>query len=263
MGAGHATDGGACQDAHAWRIHDNGTLILAVCDGLGSTPAGGDAARFVADALCESPALKDWLRQEGDEAAWRSFAESLLRGVRSDLEGWIRTVAEDARLDDFACTVQLVAVSDAAAYVVHIGDGRATARFAGEDQWVALFEPERGDAPNVTVPLSAPLSSEPEYWQAAARRWPGRAGAVAAMTDGCEMGAFECWVPDAEGRMHDPNRPFPGFFNPVAATLAAFARDGVDQSEVDQRWEAFVRGGLPRFASESDDRTMVFAVRTG
>ena len=261
-GAGHAVDNAPCQDAHAWRVTSQSDLIVVVCDGLGSSQRGGDAARYVADTLCSAPSLEAWLAAAHTEEDWRQFVEGLLRDTRIELGNLADRTDPAAGIREYACTVQLVVATESVLYVAHIGDGRAAARFEGSDDWVALHTPERGDAANVTVPLSAPLSTDREYWQSAALRLAGRANAVAVMTDGCEMAAFECYVPDSTTGFHDPNRPFPGFFNPVAAKLRSFGEEGTPQVEINARWEAFIREGLPRFAAESDDRTMVFGVRT-
>ena len=260
-GAGHAATGDACQDAHAWRITAGGDLIVVVCDGAGSSTRGGDAARFVTDTLCGAPSLETWLSEAHTEQDWRPFVESLFRQARAELVTFAERTDPSVAIDDFACTVQIAVATDSALYVAHVGDGRAAARFDASGDWVVLFVPERGDTANETVFLSTRISFDAAYWQSAAGCLPGRANAVAMMTDGCEMTAFECYVADGTNGFHDPNRPFPGFFNPVADKLASFARDGIPQPDVDGRWEDFIRDGLPRFAAESDDRTMVFAVR--
>ena len=259
-GAGHLADGAACQDAYRWRVTERGELIIAVCDGMGSSKQGGEAARFVADGLCESEAIDLWLAGPQSEELWRVAAQSLFHAVREGLQAFALSTAPDLTFADFACTAQLAVVAESMLWVAHVGDGRAAARTsAGE--WIPLFVPDRGEFVNETVPLSASIPFDAEYWRGHTTCLSARVDAVAMMTDGCENTAFECYVPDDGGRLHDPNRPFPGFFNPVAQTLRSFSDRGISQDELDAKWESFLREGLPRFAVESDDRTMVFGVR--
>lgn len=260
-GAGHSIVGEGCQDAHSWRVTARGDLIIVVCDGAGSSARGGDAARLVAAALSSAPSLEHSHADELSEDQWRELAEVLFRDARTQLETLAEQTNPRIALEEFACTVQLVVVTDSALYSAHVGDGRATARFCGSDEWLPLFVPDRGEVANETVFLSSPLPFDAQYWQGAAARLPGRANAVAVMTDGCEATAFECYVPDGAGGFHDPNRPFRGFFSPVANKLRSLAEVQTPQVDVDALWEAFIRGGMPRFAAESDDRTMVFGVR--
>lgn len=260
-GSGHEAEGSKCQDAFAWRLTDDGALITAVCDGAGSSSHGGQAARFVCDALCQSKEIDPWLAQPQSESSWQNFSGSMFRDVKDKLRVFAAESAPGVDFSEFACTTQFLVASGGQVFFAHVGDGRAAVRFEGFSDWRPLFVPCRGDAANETIFLSSDVPFDEAYWAQEAHSWDGAPDAVALMTDGCEMTAFECSVREGEEGLCDPNRPFPGFFDPVAATLSRFAAEGMTPEECDKKWSDFIAAGLPRFAAESDDRTMVFAIR--
>lgn len=261
-GKGHLTEGADGQDAHCWRRIDESTVVTVVCDGAGSHSRSAEGAQLVSNWLCEDRRLDEWTRRaidmsiEEQEKTWRDLASHLFSTARTNLEVHVSNRA-DLVLSDFSCTAILVLATETLVAVAHVGDGRACAS-CSEGSWFALFTPTRGAASNETVFLTSDMPMDGPYWEDAAQVFPGLIRGFALMSDGCEMGAFECWIPKESGQgFYDPNRPHAPFFEPILQTLNAMARECLSAELMEEKWLAFLDHGVPRFATESDDRTMI------
>ena len=261
-GRGHRIEGQDCQDAHCWRTLDRDAVIAVVCDGAGSHSRSGVGAQWVSRWICDDPALDGWVSRlftqppKALEASWREIAQTIFSRARKNLE--LEAAKESSfALEDFSCTAILVLVTSEMVAVAHVGDGRGCAKFSSSE-WFAILEPSRGGAPNETIFLTTDYELGEQYWTKAASVFLGSVEGFALMTDGCEMGAFECWVPKIDGiGFHDPNLPHSGFFNPVMGSLVDMVCSGMDEAEVTLNWLKFLENGVPRFSVESDDRTMI------
>jgi hypothetical protein len=262
-GLGHLELDQACQDAHALRRIDGDSVIAVVCDGAGSAPRSSLGSATAAAVLCAHPAVDEWIATltassgESWQTSWELCASAIFRSALASLQ---KLVDDPASAGELATTAIVVVATPDLLACAHVGDGRACASFSSDGGWLPLFEPTRGDAPNETVFLTSFDDARGNaYWRSEARVFPSRPRAFAAMTDGCETGAFECWVPRPSGEgFHDPNRPFPPFFDPLALTLVELSRAGADEKELQRAWTSFVTAGVERFRTESDDRTLVF-----
>lgn len=262
-GRGHSAEGHGCQDAHCWRTIDGSIVVSVVCDGAGSHSRSAEGAQWVSRSICEDPQLDAWARHlssghmDRPETSWQALAQSVFSSARENL---IARVSGEpgALLEDFSCTAILVLAGPGMVAVAHVGDGRACAKPPSRD-WFPLFEPTRGAAANETIFLTTDIELGDEYWAGSASLFMGPIEGFALMSDGCEMGAFECWVPREEGLgFHDPNRPFAGFFDPLLGSLREMADGGMCAEEMERHWIEFLEKGVPRFSVESDDRTMIF-----
>ena len=81
------------------------------------------------------------------------------------------------------------------------------------------------------------------------------------MSDGCEAHSFECSVFDKEtSEWHDPNLPFPKFFNPLVQSLKQMKVTGTTEDEVQKKWANFLTSGTQSLINEPDDKTLILGV---
>ncbi|MGI8553815.1 MAG: protein phosphatase 2C domain-containing protein, partial [Dehalococcoidia bacterium] len=96
-GSGHRRIGRGCDDAHAYRRLDDGTLVLAVADGAGSASRSADGAARAVQAVLESAETALNGRElPGDEAGWQLILEALLREARAAVETLTLSEAQKA-----------------------------------------------------------------------------------------------------------------------------------------------------------------------
>jgi hypothetical protein len=81
------------------------------------------------------------------------------------------------------------------------------------------------------------------------------------MSDGCEAHSFECSIFDKEtSEWHDPNLPFPKFFNPLVESLKKMKSANTSEEEVQSKWEKFLSSGTQSLINEPDDKTLILGV---
>jgi len=160
------------------------------------------------------------------------------RAVRERLE------AEAARREvvvrELACTLLTAVVGQSEAAFVQIGDGAIVS--LEQEEYRAVFWPQRGEYANMTNFLTAP-----DFEQAVEfRRYDGRIDEIALMTDGLQMLALDF----ARRSAHSP------FFRPLfhrlrnttlADELAIPLKDFLNSPRVNERTD--------------DDKTLVLATR--
>ena len=147
--------------------------------------------------------------------------------------------------------------------VTHIGDGRAGYLNAA-DEWHALITPFHGSEANETVFITSDIWSDDIIdTYLSADVVAGEVKAFCLLSDGCEKAAFECNLYDAENEVYyDPNRPFPLFFKSNIDIIPKLFENGLSQDEVNTNWQAFLAGGNETLKTESDDKTLILAVKT-
>ncbi len=64
-----------------------------------------------------------------------------------------------------------------------------------------------------------------------------------------------------EDKYYDPNKPFAPFFDPNIQILKELVIQGKSQDEINDMWSEFLNNGNPRLRQESDDKTLILAVR--
>ncbi len=276
-GTGHVRSGLPCQDAHAFRVLPDGTLVAAVADGAGSAARAAEAAAAavahavaaIADALGAAVAVADPARNRGhgiggigsdlgippdtggvretghggDMAAdgYRLALDTGFRAARAALEDLAVATWEPLRA--FACTLTCAVAGPDALGVAQIGDGIAVARRDGGDLFAAS-RPQKGEYANEAHFLTrADALARVEHTVAS-----GRADAVGLTTDGLLRLALR-WPELA------PHAPF---WTP----LLAFAARAGDPTWAGAQLAGFL--GSPRVAARTDDdTTLVLAVRGG
>ena len=265
-GQGHLREGLPCQDACALD-YDGRFGVAVVCDGAGSCEHGHTGARQACEfaRLRFSDLVKGQGWQEGqalpDPGRWKECAEETLFAVKTDLFHF----AAEENLDwkSLSCTIIVVLFFPTGLLVTHIGDGRAG--YLHDGCWSGLITPYRGEVANETVFLTSAIwdrESPGQYIRCRVIAHP--VDAFCLLSDGCERASFEInyFDPDKQ-KYYDPNRPFPNFFNPNVQALKQFSSAQKSQQEINALWADFLTAGNPKLRLETDDKTMILALRIG
>jgi hypothetical protein len=235
VGASHLRAGLPCQDAHAWRVRPDGTLLMAVADGAGSaerSDLGAQAAVAAAlDALEQQsvPAGADW-----QPALWVAF-----EAARGAVE--LLAAVHDLPSRAFASTLLCAVVTPHGLATAQLGDGLAVVGLA-EGGWKVAASPQRGEYANETHFLTQPgVLAQVEFdWCAA----PPQAAVL--LTDGLLRLVLDLQT----GQPHSP------FFEPLLAFAARTAPDADGQAQL----AAFLSSDRVN-ARTDDDKSLVLAVR--
>jgi hypothetical protein len=233
QGVSHVKADAPCQDAHAWTLLPDRTLLAAVADGAGSAALGEVGAQLAVETVLAC-LQRAW---PPPEQAWQAFFITALQAARQRLEQ--EATARTCGLRDLAATLIVVAVTDESVICAHIGDG------------AAVLRDEAGALHLLTTPQASEYVNETTFlvstdYLAAAQFtvWRGRAQAVALFSDGLQRLALQMpW-----GRPHAP------FFAP----LFQFAAQAGENT--DEQLAGFLRS--PRITARADDDlTLVLAAR--
>jgi hypothetical protein len=239
-GASHLKRNEPCQD----RVRCGGvgsTVIVAIADGAGSAPRGGEGAdAAVAAALA---CLEKSVSQ--NEPNWVAEIETAATAARGAIE---RAAASEGRpVRDFACTLLLLAAGAKGGAALQIGDGVIAVRRNDDEAWAWVIWPQKGEYANTTRFLIDP--DAPSAWETA--EIGSDVVDFAMMTDGLEGLALNFAARSA----HD------NFFEGLLAPLRGSAAQGLD---------ALLSSGLTEFlasprvtARADDDLTLVIATRRG
>ena len=237
QGVSHVKSGQPCQDAHAWAVLLNGTLIAAVADGAGSAALAEVGAQLAAKLAV------NFLRQQlienelpGDEAAWQTLLFDALKATRQRLEDEAQT--RGCALRDLAATLIVAVATAELAAVAHVGDGAAVLQTG--DELLLLAAPQVSEYVNeTTFVVSADYLAAAQFCC-----WPGRARQLALFTDGLQRLALQMpW-----------QRPHAPFFAPLFQFAANAGADAEAQLA------AFLCS--PRIAERADDDlTLLLAAR--
>lgn len=230
-GTRHVRDGLPCQDAHAWRVLEDGTLAFAVADGAGSAPlAEVGAATAVAAAI--SLLTRDGVAADPIAASERAMLHALHAVA-------LEAARRGAEPGELATTLIVGVAGPAGGAAVQIGDGALVLGEADEVRAVTI--PMGGEFANETVFLTSPGAVEGAQRAA----WSGMPTRLAVFTDGLQALALQ-----RPG--HTPHAPF---FRPLFGFAAAASADTA-AAEL----EAFLSG--PRVSDRADDDlTLLLAVQ--
>ena len=234
QGVSHAKADVPCQDAHAWTVLSDRTLLAAVADGAGSAALAEVGAQLAVQSALDC--LKQAWPERGQN--WQLLCTTALQAARQRLEE--EAEARACGLRDLAATLIVVAVADELTVCAHIGDG------------AAVLRDEAGALHLLSTPQSSEYVNETTFlvsadYLAAAQftLWQGRAQCVALFSDGLQRLALQMPL----GKPHTP------FFAP----LFQFAAQAGENA--DEQLAAFLRS--PRITARADDDlTLVLAARS-
>jgi hypothetical protein len=222
IGSGHIHAGMPCQDSnYVMQVGD--TVIIAVSDGLGAASYSDRGSTFICEDVVDRLAQAITPPQP-------TFIESVAQSVSQFVTGVVAnsvdmqsimtqavTASRAALIElataaqheprDYACTLLVAVLSSDAWHVVHIGDG-AVVGIESATTMRTLSAPDNGEFINVTVPVTSS-----DYLQHL-RYSHGKESlyGIALLSDGVQPMCIN----------YKNNAPFPGFFQPLIAWLAAF-----------------------------------------
>jgi hypothetical protein len=149
-GVSHLRLGLPCQDAQAFTIEQDGTLLIAVSDGAGSAERSDQGAQAAVDSALRAmqSALEDGLPADGQEILLRDvFAAARASVLWLAEEDWDGDQALGPRA--YACTLTCAIVAADWLAVGQVGDGAVVALDEG-DTLFAVTRVQRGEYANET-----------------------------------------------------------------------------------------------------------------
>jgi len=265
IGSGHLINNTNCQDY--CEVHDFDNYIIAVVsDGAGSCEHSEKGSRLVASVSV--PHFYNAVKENGwnenkelpNEDEWQHIAIKTLRRIREDLYNY--SIAQQLEFKSLSCTVIVVIAFKHGLLVTHIGDGRAG--YCNVNLlWKSMIKPFHGELANQTVFITSDIWYEEvvdTYIESNVVKEDVRAFCL--LSDGCEKASFECNLYDKEKQAYfDPNRPFSLFFNPNVTALQQLSEQKQSQEEINLLWEKFLTAGTEKLKLESDDKTLILAIK--
>jgi hypothetical protein len=231
-GPRHVRRGEECQDAHATAVTADGSVVIAVADGLGSAPAAALGAQ-TGVAAAATAVRTFW--DAAPDASPGSVVEHGLHCARIAIAR--EATAAGLPLRDLACTMIVAVASDRGACAAHLGDGAVVVQTEGLH---VMSYPAPSEYLEVTDPLTA------DDWRAHVRisRVVHDVRAIAVFTDGVQHAA-----------LHADGTPGEAFWFP----LLDFARR--DGGEHGSDALASLLAGPKLCEHSDDDKTLVITVR--
>lgn len=230
-GPGHFKAGVPCQDVHRCVTLSDGTVIVALADGLGSAEHSDIGARVAVDAAVEYLARKLDSHPGGVDGAMRDvLTVARERVIEFGTAALVRTSV-------LGSTLLVVLVRGSDIHTAHAGDG-AIVKFDGE-LWAIASKPEDTLYANYVTPLAS--DGAEKTW-----RWSQHEGvaAVALFSDGIERAAIK--------RIGDTYEVNAGFFGPMYEALTEAA-----SAEAGAQLLAQTLDGLRLRAANDDDKSLV------
>lgn len=268
QGKGHVQADLPCQDSCKYTYLGNGWGIAVVSDGAGSASKSQVGSKIVVERatghFTEVIKELEWMERNmlPTNEDWAQIAYSVLRRVHDDMAYFARE--KHVELKELGATAIVMIHSPLGLLVTHVGDGRAGYRnYDGE--WLPIIVPHKGEEANQTIFITS------KFWDRPSFRLSGRlipesivirekVTGFALMSDGCENTSWLVSRLDKEsGRVYDPNRPFPRFFDSVTGTLLRYHNENVDGDERAEAWRSFLDTGKA-FSNETDDKTLILGI---
>src|ERR1700756_5309420 len=123
-GSGHVKQNLPCQDAHATAVLDDGTLIVAVADGAGSSKRSAEGAHCSVETCLRY--LADRLKSQ--DLIVSTDCELVLKDAVKQARGAVEALASGDSLKDFATTLLLAVITNRWLFTVQVGDGAVVCR---------------------------------------------------------------------------------------------------------------------------------------
>ncbi|MEO8821747.1 MAG: PP2C family serine/threonine-protein phosphatase [Ginsengibacter sp.] len=267
QGKGHIEDNIPCQDYCKVFQHKNYSICV-VSDGAGScekSDLGSKKATEFTDI--HFPKLIEQRKWHTPNAKikskeWHKVAIKGLRAIKEDLER-VR-IAEGCELKSLSCTIIIAIQFKTKLLLTHIGDGRA-GYCNTKDEWKEMLTPYKGRYSNETVFITSNIWRDEETLDRyiESRIIEEKLKAFCLLTDGCENASFECYkINEKSSIPEDINKPFKEFFDEnINVHIPNLIKAQKSQSELNEIWKSFLRTGNDTLKNESDDKSMILAVK--
>lgn len=271
IGRSHLKSHLPCQDNHYCENINEKWGIAISCDGAGSAENSHLGSKHVASEIGikyfkEAIVKKGWHENDTlpSEEEWRDIAREGCIQIYNSLENLAHT--KKLKLTSLACTLIVVIYSPIGLLVTHIGDGRA-GYCNDEGEWKPVIAPHKGEEANQTIFITSNRWMTSQDFRMSGMEVPEsrvifeKPIAFTLMSDGCEIHSFECSIMDQEtNKWHDPNRPYPKFFNPLVKNLQSMHDSNTSVEIADSKWRKFIEAGNAGLEAEPDDKTMILGV---
>lgn len=245
------------QDSHAVVVHGD-TVVLIVSDGAGSRRLSKEGADFTTSILANRFRALVRAGHAFEAQGWPYLASKLFLEVSEGLTAHADSL--ECTKGDLGCTCIVVFSNASFSACSHVGDGRA-GLLDSAGAWKSLLDPYKGQETNATVFLTMLNRSNSESI-VRHRVEVGSYRAVVALSDGPESVCWHVSTLNQEGdKLVDPNLPSGDFFGKITNQLAQASSQQTSQADLDRSWAKFLTDGNPQLASETDDKTLLIALR--
>ncbi len=272
IGNSHIATNIPCQDYA--RVEEQQDFILAiVCDGAGSADNSHIGAKevsafamyYLSDFVSKNSPTDLYQNLQENSLFWQHESLKIAKNIKKDIENF--SINADLPLKSLACTLIMAIAWQEGILLMHIGDGRA-GYCDGAGEWHALMTPFRGEEANETVFVTSDFWTNEQQIQTFVSvnviltNPENPIKAFCLMSDGCEKASFLCNLYDEEKQVfHDPNLPYPPFFNPNLDILKNLNAQNLTQIEINALWAKFLTAGNEKLKNEPDDKTLVLVCR--
>jgi len=267
QGKGHIEENIPCQDYCNVFQHTNYSICV-VSDGAGSCERSDigsmNATSFANHHFSKLIEENKWHRAKAKikPKEWRKVSIKCLKAIKKDLEKI--SISEGCTLKSLSCTLIIAIHFKDKLLITHVGDGRA-GYCNNKDEWKAMLTPYKGSYSNETVFITSDIWHD----EATLNKYieskiiTEKVKAFCLLTDGCENASFECYKIDEQSSIPvDVNRPFKDFFHDnVSIHIPNLVKAQKSQSELNEIWETFLKCGNDTLKNESDDKSMILAVK--
>ena len=267
QGKGHIEENTPCQDFCDIFRHTNYTICV-VSDGAGSCEKSDIGSKKATEfAAIHFPKLieeKKWHKPNAKvkQKDWQKIAIKGLRAIKEELERV--SISEGCELKALSCTLIIVIHLHEKLLVTHIGDGRA-GYCNNKDEWKAIITPYKGGYSNETVFITSDIWDDEEKLSKyiESKVYGEKIKAFCLLSDGCENASFECYKINGENSIpEDVNKPFKDFFHEnINTNIPKLIKAGKEPDELNQIWKSFLTNGNDVLKNESDDKSMILAVK--
>ncbi|MFZ4797322.1 MAG: PP2C family serine/threonine-protein phosphatase [Bacteroidia bacterium] len=271
IGRSHLKSDIPCQDNHYVESINEKWGITICCDGAGSAINSHLGSKYVATEIgikfFKELIIKNGWQEKNTlptQEEWNKSAREGCIQIYNSLE----KLAHDKQiiLSSLACTLIVVIYSPIGLLVTHIGDGRAG--YCNEyGEWHSLITPHKGEEANQTIFITSQKWITDTDFIMSGKQVPEshvineKPNAFTLMSDGCELHSFECSIMDPEtNKWHDPNIPYPKFFNPLVKNLRSMHESKTSIDSANNKWRKFIEEGSAAIEAEPDDKTMILGV---
>ncbi|WP_269744702.1 PP2C family serine/threonine-protein phosphatase [Plesiocystis pacifica] len=229
-GPGHFKSNLPCQDALRILMLNDGTVVAAVADGLGSARHSDVGARLAVDAATDFV-----LRQlEHGSLDGPALMQRALEATRARIHEFARSSGVSS--STLGSTLLIALVQGPRAFTGHAGDGAIVKRIDG--QWTIASPPEDTLYVNYVTPVGCDRA--PSTWQVYTH---SRVEALALLSDGLERSAVR-----RKAKGYEVNEDF---FRPLHAALA-----DAPEPEAGARLLAETLDSLALRAANDDDKSL-------
>jgi len=243
-GSSHIKKGLPCQDAFRSDKTDNGEIIIAVADGLGSAAYSDTGAEIaVNSAVDRIKSLFDKDRRYGIPKAALMKNHEIVTGAFSAA----RTALEDYATENgyplkkLACTLIVAFTWEGYVTTGHIGDGAVTAQIG--DKIMIISGPGESEYLNEVTPLTSGIIED----NIRINQNIANVEVFAAFTDGCQRAFLE--------KKNGEYTPYEPFFRPIFS----YAKSVTNEKEASGEIVGFL-GSEKMEENSDDDKTLVIAV---